>query len=112
MYFAYRWKAIIEAHLNAYHYWFEDEGNCLFDYVAVCSVGGRTAIAIVIIRGAGRGLLGTLFHTLVGTIKQIAWAMPKGSSNASNDNTPNNAWVQPLVVKTLICLLVGIISAN
>lgn len=80
-----------------------------FDYGAVGSLAGCKAIITAIACGAGGGLLGTIFHNLVGAMKKIAWTP---SSVPAPDAKKQGAWKRPLVVKTLIGLLVGIISAN
>jgi len=81
-----------------------------FSYNPVGNLAGRTMITTAIACGAGGGLLGTVFHTLVGTIKKISWntnfSLTKGASNDKKSN------LRPIIVKTCIGLLVGIISAN
>ena len=80
-----------------------------FDYGAVGSLTGRTMIATAIACGAGGGLLGTVFRMLVGAIKKISWTTNSAPANSSKKQS---AWKRPVIVKTLIGLLVGIISAN
>lgn len=83
-----------------------------FDYGAVGSLTGRTMIATAIACGAGGGLLGTCFHMLVGAIKKISWTTNSAPANDANSSKKQSAWKRPVIVKTLIGLLVGIISAN
>ena len=83
-----------------------------FNYGAVGSLAGRTMIATTIACGAGGALLGTLFHMLTGAIKKIAWTTNIAPTNGANDGKKKNSWKRPVLVKTLIGLLVGIISVN
>ncbi len=53
--------------------------------------------------GLGGGLLGTIFHKMVHKLKKLAW-------NTKKEN--EKPWKRHLLVKTIIGLLVGIISTN
>eukprot|EP00536_Pseudo-nitzschia_multiseries_P016229 jgi/Psemu1/320992/estExt_fgenesh1_pm.C_10510002 len=83
-----------------------------FSYGAIGSLPGFTMIATAIACGAGGGLLGTGFHMLVGAIKKVAWSSNPAPPNGENSGKKPNKWKRPLIVKTVIGLLVGIISAN
>ena len=50
--------------------------------------------------------MGTVFHKLVGVIKNVSWNM--GAKKEGSTNT----WKRPILVKTMIGLLVGILSSN
>jgi len=77
-----------------------------FAYESVGALTGCTTIATAIACGAGGGLLGTVFHKLVGIIKKVSWNM-----GAKSDAVPNK-WKRPILVKTMIGLLVGLLSVN
>jgi H+/Cl- antiporter ClcA len=92
-----------------------------FDYGKVIDLlSGRTMIVTSVACGAGGALLGTVFHKLVAIIKKIAWntKIPpiinngNGAKSDSIDRKKNNPWIRPVFIKTLIGLLVGIISSN
>jgi H+/Cl- antiporter ClcA len=92
-----------------------------FDYGKVIDLlSGRTMIVTSVACGAGGALLGTVFHKLVAIIKKIAWntKIPpiinngNGAKSDSIDRKKNNSWIRPVFIKTLIGLLVGIISSN
>ena len=75
-----------------------------FSYGAVSPLAGRTMIATAIACGAGGGLLGTVFHKTVGIFKKISWNV-----GAKSDGKKN---LRPIIVKTMIGLLVGLLSCN
>jgi H+/Cl- antiporter ClcA len=79
-----------------------------FNYGAVGTLSGCTMIRTAFACGAGGALLGTLFHKLVGAIKQVSWA----TNTASTDGSTKNSWKRPVIVKTVIGLLVGLISSK
>jgi len=83
-----------------------------FNYGAVGALTGRTMIVTAIACGAGGGLLGTIFHMLVDTMKKISWTTKIGPLNISADEKKKNLWQRPVIVKTIIGLLVGLISYN
>lgn len=83
-----------------------------FNYGAVGALPGRTMIATAIACGAGGGLLGTIFHKLVGVFKKISWTTNFGPQNKPTDDSKKNLWQRPVIVKTIIGLLVGLISSN
>jgi H+/Cl- antiporter ClcA len=77
-----------------------------FTYGAVGALSGRAMMATAITFGAGGALIGTLFHKLVSNMKKIAWQFNKKEGGAGA------AWKRQLLVKTVIGLLVGILSSN
>lgn len=81
-----------------------------FSYGSVGTLTGRTMIATAIACGAGGGLLGTVFHKLVGIFKNISWNI--GAKNDSATGDKKNLWQRPVIVKTIIGLLVGLLSSN
>jgi len=83
-----------------------------FSYSPIGSLPGRTMIATAFACGAGGGLLGTCFHMLVGAMKKIAWSSNIATGNGENSDKKPNKWRRPLIVKTVIGLIVGIISTN
>jgi len=83
-----------------------------FNYGAVGALSGRTMIATAIACGAGGGLLGTVFHKLVGAMKKVAWTTTIGPKNRSTNDNKKNLWQRPIIVKTIIGLLVGLLSSN
>lgn len=83
-----------------------------FNYGAVGPLAGRTMIATAIACGAGGGLLGTVFHVLVGAIKKVSWTTNIGLKSSSTNDNKQNLWQRPVIVKTIIGLLVGLISSN
>jgi len=83
-----------------------------FNYGAVGSLTGRTMIATAIACGAGGGILGTFFHILVGALKKISWTTNIGPKSASANDNKFFLWQRPVIVKTIIGLLVGLISSN
>ena len=94
-----------------------------FDYGKVVDLlSGRTMIVTSVACGAGGALLGTVFHKLVAIIKKIAWntKIPpivnttnnNGAKSDSINKKKNISWIRPVFIKTLIGLLVGIISSN
>ena len=83
-----------------------------FNYGAVGSLAGRTMIVTAIACGAGGALLGTVFHMLVGAMKKISWSTNIAPTNDASSDKKKSSWKRPVLVKTLIGLLVGIISVN
>jgi len=83
-----------------------------FKYGAVGALTGRTMIVTAIACGAGGGLLGTVFNLLVGTMKEISWTTNIGPKSVTTDDKKKNSWQRPVIVKTIIGLLVGLISSN
>lgn len=83
-----------------------------FNYGAVGALSGRAMIATAIACGAGGGLLGTVFHKLVGAIKKVAWTTKFGAKNPSTNDNKKNLWQRPIIVKTIIGLLVGLLSSS
>ena len=83
-----------------------------FSYGLCGALAGRTMIATAIACGAGGGLLGTVFHKLVAVIKNISWTASIYPKKASTNANKNHSWQRPVVVKTLIGLLVGLLSSN
>jgi len=75
-----------------------------FAYGAVGALSGRVMMVTALGCGAGGALLGTMFHKLVARMKQVAWP-----SKANKSQSP---WKRQLLVKTVIGLLVGILSTN
>lgn len=84
-----------------------------FNYGTVGSLTGRTMIITAVACGAGGAFLGTVFHKLVGVIKKIAWTAKIWNDGAKSDNinNNNNLWKRPIFIKTLIGLIVGLISS-
>ena len=74
-----------------------------FSYGAVGTLSGRQMIMTAVASGVGGAFLGTLFHSLVAVMKKIAWTSKK---------TTDKPWKRQIAVKTLIGLIVGIISTN
>mmetsp|Transcript_9474 Transcript_9474/g.10834 ORF Transcript_9474/g.10834 Transcript_9474/m.10834 type:complete len:559 (-) Transcript_9474:198-1874(-) len=84
-----------------------------FNYGTVGSLTGRTMIITAVACGAGGAFLGTVFHKLVGVIKKIAWTAKISNDGAKSDNINNNKnlWKRLIFIKTLIGLIVGLISS-
>ena len=76
-----------------------------FTYGAVGALSGRAMMLVACACGAGGAVLGTIFHRLVAMMKHVAW-----STNTVKDG--KSSWKRPLIVKTMIGLIVGIISTN
>lgn len=76
-----------------------------FSYGTVGALSGRTMMATAVICGTGGALVGTAFHKLVSQLKKIAWTVKSGGREKS-------PWKRQVLVKTLIGLLVGIISSK
>lgn len=77
-----------------------------FSYGAVSPLAGRTMIATAIACGAGGGLLGTVFNKMVGVFKKISWNV------GAKGDAKKHLWQRPVIVKTIIGLLVGLLSSN
>jgi H+/Cl- antiporter ClcA len=74
-----------------------------FSYGSVNVLSGRAMLLTSLACGLGGGGLGTVFHKMVHKMKKVAW---------STKNENEKPWKRQLVVKTLIGLIVGIISTN
>lgn len=72
-----------------------------FTYGAVGALSGRLMMTISVACGIGGATIGSLFHKLVTFFKHIAWPSTKAKS-----------WKRQILVKTIIGLIVGIISFN
>ena len=81
-----------------------------FSYGSIGTLAGRTMITTAIACGAGGGLLGTGFQKLVGVFKKISWNL--GATKDSTNGNKKNLWQRPVIVKTMIGLLVGLLSSN
>ena len=73
-----------------------------FSYGPIGELSGRVMITTALACGVGGALLGTLFHKGVHKLKKVAWAEKK----------EQKPWVRQIGVKTLIGLIIGIISTN
>mmetsp|Transcript_34959 Transcript_34959/g.73742 ORF Transcript_34959/g.73742 Transcript_34959/m.73742 type:complete len:547 (-) Transcript_34959:71-1711(-) len=72
------------------------------------ALNGRAMIATAVACGAGGALLGTVFHKTVHKLKKVTW---KPTTPASPE-TEEKPWLRQIAVKTLIGLVVGIISTH
>jgi H+/Cl- antiporter ClcA len=75
-----------------------------FTYGTVGALSGRVMMGTAIVFGAGGAVIGTLFHKVVSNMKKVAWQFNKKEGDA--------AWKRQLLVKTMIGLLVGLLSSN
>jgi len=84
-----------------------------FNYGTVGSLTGRTMIVTAVACGAGGALLGTVFHKLVGAMKKIVWTTKIPNNGAKSDyiDKKKKSWKRPVFIKTLIGLIVGVISS-
>eukprot|EP00580_Thalassiosira_gravida_P010380 CAMPEP_0201643658 /NCGR_PEP_ID=MMETSP0493-20130528/28658_1 /ASSEMBLY_ACC=CAM_ASM_000838 /TAXON_ID=420259 /ORGANISM="Thalassiosira gravida, Strain GMp14c1" /LENGTH=407 /DNA_ID=CAMNT_0048118137 /DNA_START=44 /DNA_END=1267 /DNA_ORIENTATION=- len=72
------------------------------------ALNGRAMIATAVACGAGGALLGTVFHKTVHKLKKVVWK-PTVPTSPDRREKP---WVRQIVVKTLVGLVVGIISTR
>ena len=94
-------------------------GSAAARAAAASPINGLTMITTSMICGMGGAMIGTIFHKFVALLKQVAWYYPTTSTTATTSGktttTKNKSWFQrrrPLVVKTLIGVLVGILSSK
>ena len=83
-----------------------------FNYGAVGLVPGRTMITTAIACGAGGGFLGTVFHKMVGVFKKLSWTTSITSEKNLAKDKKKKFWGRPIIVKTIIGFLVGVLSSN
>jgi H+/Cl- antiporter ClcA len=76
-----------------------------FSYGAVGALSGRAMMTTAVVCGVGGALVGTVFHKLVSQLKDVAWPSSSGGKGKISLK-------RQVLVKTVIGLLVGIISSN
>lgn len=74
-----------------------------FTYGTIGTLSGRAMMVTSVACGVGGALIGTMFHKLVHLMKKVAWR---------TKNKSESPWKRQLLVKSLIGLIVGIISTS
>ena len=83
-----------------------------FNYGSVGTLPGRTMIEIAIACGIGGGFLGTIFHKMVRFFKNVSWTISVIADSNLVNKQKKKLWPRTIIVKTIIGLLVGVISTN
>mmetsp|Transcript_12518 Transcript_12518/g.26662 ORF Transcript_12518/g.26662 Transcript_12518/m.26662 type:complete len:527 (-) Transcript_12518:30-1610(-) len=74
-----------------------------FSYGPIGDLSGRAMILTSLACGVGGGFLGTCFHKIVHKMKKLSW---------NTKDKSESPWKRQMLVKTVIGVIVGIISTN